>query len=134
VADDNPINQAVARAVLEAAGVDVECVSDGAQALERLRVEAFDLVLMDVHMPIMDGVEAVGRIRDGQAGRADVPIMALTADAMPGEEARLKTLGFDALQHKPVQPAALINAIGQVLAAKPAGEQKSDAKADSAAA
>jgi signal transduction histidine kinase/ActR/RegA family two-component response regulator len=119
VADDNPINQAVARAVLEAAGVDVECAFDGAQALERLRVEAFDLVLMDVHMPIMDGVEAVGRIRDGQAGRADVPVMALTADAMPGEEARLKALGFDALQHKPVQPTALINAISQVLAARP---------------
>jgi signal transduction histidine kinase/AmiR/NasT family two-component response regulator len=120
VADDNPINQAVARAVLEAAGVDVDCVSDGAQALERLRVEVFDLVLMDVHMPIMDGVEAVGRIRAGQAGRADVPIMALTADAMPGEETRLKALGFDALQHKPVQPAALINAIGQVLSDRPA--------------
>jgi two-component system, sensor histidine kinase len=130
VADDNPINQAVARAVLEAAGVDVECVSDGAQALERLRVEAFDLVLMDVHMPIMDGVEAVGRIRDGQAGRADVPIMALTADAMPGEERRLKTLGFDALQHKPVQPAALINAIGQVLAGRsPKAKDQSEAAA-----
>jgi len=130
VADDNPINQAVARAVLEAAGVDVECVSDGAQALERLRVEAFDLVLMDVHMPIMDGVEAVGRVRDGQAGRADVPIMALTADAMPGEESRLKALGFDALQHKPVQPAALINAIGQVLAERPAtAKDRSEAAA-----
>jgi signal transduction histidine kinase/CheY-like chemotaxis protein len=129
VADDNPINQAVARAVLEAAGVDVECVSDGAQALERLRVEAFDLVLMDVHMPIMDGVEAVGRIRDGQAGRADVPIMALTADAMPGEETRLRALGFDALQHKPVQPAALINAIGQVLAAKPPATPQKAAEA-----
>jgi len=131
VADDNPINQAVARAVLEAAGVDVDCVSDGAQALDRLRVETFDLVLMDVHMPIMDGVEAVRRIRGGQAGRADVPIMALTADAMPGEETRLKAMGFDALQHKPVQPAALINAIGQMLAAKaPAsGDQPQEAAA-----
>jgi CheY-like chemotaxis protein len=77
----------------------------------------------------------VGRIRDGQAGRADVPIMALTADAMPGEESRLKALGFDALQHKPVQPAALINAIGQVLAARPPAErQTGEKKADSAAA
>jgi len=119
VADDNPINQAVARAVLEAAGADVECASDGAQALERLRVEAFDVVLMDVHMPIMDGIEAVGRLRDGQAGRPDTPVVALTADAMPGEEARLKALGFDALQHKPVQPAALIGAIADVLNARP---------------
>ncbi len=119
VADDNPINQAVARAVLEAAGADVECASHGAQALERLRIEAFDVVLMDVHMPIMDGIEAVGRLRDGQAGRADTPVVALTADAMPGEEARLKALGFDALQHKPVQPAALIGAIAEVLNARP---------------
>jgi len=124
VADDNPINQAVARAVLEAAGAVVEVVADGAQALERLRVEAFDLVLMDVHMPIMDGVEAVGRLRDGQAGRADVPVVALTADAMPGEESRLKALGFDALQHKPVQPAALIGAIVEVLTARVTPEAK----------
>jgi signal transduction histidine kinase/CheY-like chemotaxis protein len=119
VADDNPINLAVARAVLEAAGVAIETASDGAEALERLRVEPFDLVLMDVHMPLMDGVEAVGRIRDGQAGRADVPVIALTADAMAGEEARLKGLGFDALQHKPVQPGALIAAIVEVLANRP---------------
>jgi signal transduction histidine kinase/ActR/RegA family two-component response regulator len=119
VADDNPINQAVARAILEAAGCNVEAVADGAQALERLRIEAFDVVLMDVHMPVMDGIEAVGRLRDGQAGPPDVPVVALTADAMPGEEARLKALGFDALQHKPVQPAALIAAIAQVLAARP---------------
>ena len=129
VADDNPINQAVARAVLEAAGADVECVFDGAQALERLRVEAFDVILMDVHMPIMDGIEAVGRLRDGQAGRADTPVVALTADAMPGEEARLKAMGFDALQHKPVQPAALITAIAEVLANRPAPAVKSNTEA-----
>jgi len=133
VADDNPINQAVARAVLEAAGVVVETANDGAQALERLRVEHFDVVLMDVHMPNMDGVEAVGRLRDGQAGRADIPVVALTADAMPGEESRLKALGFDALQHKPVQPAALIAAIAEVLAAPPR-PPKSDSESDSAAA
>ena len=132
VADDNPINQAVARAILEAAGADIEVVADGAQALERLRVEAFDLVLMDVHMPIMDGIEAVGRIRDGQVGRADIPVMALTADAMPGEENRLKALGFDALQHKPVQPAALIAAIAEVLGTRPPRERGE--KGDEAAA
>ena len=129
VADDNPINQAVARAVLEAAGAVVETAGDGVEALERLRLEAFDVVLMDVHMPNMDGVEAVGRIRDGQAGRADIPVVALTADAMSGEEARLRTLGFDALQHKPVQPAALITAIGDVLAARPLVEDGSEAAA-----
>ena len=126
VADDNPINQAVARAILEAAGADVQTVSDGAQALERLRIEAFDVVLMDVHMPNMDGIEAVGRLRDGQVGRADIPVVALTADAMPGEEGRLKALGFDALQHKPVQPAALIAAIAEVVAARPVAAKSDD--------
>lgn len=119
VADDNPINLAVARTVLETTGASIETVSDGAQALDRLRVEAFDVVLMDVHMPVMDGVEAVGRIRDGQAGRPDVPVIALTADAMAGEESRLRSLGFDALQHKPVQPGALLAAIAEVLERRP---------------
>lgn len=119
VVDDNPINQAVARAVLEAAGCDIEIAGDGVEALERLRVETFDVVLMDVNMPRMDGVEAVGRIRDGQAGSPNVPIIALTADAMAGEAARLRALGFDGLQHKPVQPAALIGAIAEVLTARP---------------
>ena len=129
VADDNPINLAVARAVLEAAGAVVETAPDGAQALERLRFEAFDLVLMDVHMPHMDGIEAVGRLRAGQSGPADIPVVALTADAMPGEESRLKALGFDALQHKPVQPAALIAAIMDVLENRPARPAKDEAAA-----
>ncbi|MCW5759960.1 MAG: response regulator [Phenylobacterium sp.] len=118
VADDNPINQAVARAVLEAAGCRVETVADGAQALERLRIEAFDVVLMDVHMPVMDGIEAVGRLRDGQAGPPDVPVVALTADAMPGEAAP-EGPASRTLQHKPVQPAALIGAIAEVIQARP---------------
>jgi signal transduction histidine kinase len=129
VADDNPINLAVARAVLEAAGAVVETAADGAQALERLRFEAFDVVLMDVHMPHMDGVEAVGRLRAGQSGPADIPVVALTADAMPGEESRLKGLGFDALQHKPVQPAALIAAIMDVLENRPARPARDEAAA-----
>ena len=120
VADDNPINQAVARAVLEAAGAVVEVAADGADALEHLRVSAFDVVLMDVNMPVMDGIEAVARIRSGQAGRADIPVIALTADAMVGEEHRLRALGFDALQPKPVLPAALIAAIVEAVAARPA--------------
>lgn len=120
VADDNPINLAVARAVLEAAGTVVETVADGSQALDRLRTGAFDVVLMDVHMSVMGGIEAVGHIRDGRAGRVDMAVIALTGDAMPGEAERLEALGFDALQPKPIQPAALIAAIAQVLAKPPA--------------
>jgi signal transduction histidine kinase/ActR/RegA family two-component response regulator len=119
VTDDNPINLAVARALLEAAGASVETAAHGADCLERLRVEFFDLVLMDVHMPVMDGVEAVANIRAGESGRADIPVIALTADGKPGEEARLRSLGFDALQGKPIQPAELFAAIKTVMASAP---------------
>uniref|UniRef100_B0T891 histidine kinase n=1 Tax=Caulobacter sp. (strain K31) TaxID=366602 RepID=B0T891_CAUSK len=113
VVDDNVANQAVARAVLEAAGVLVGTANDGRQALARLRVEDFDLVLMDVHMPVMDGIEALRRVRGGEGGRADVPVMALTADAMSGEAERLVGLGFDDAQPKPIQPAGLLRAIAR---------------------
>lgn len=119
VTDDNPINLAVARAILEAAGATVETATDGGQALDRLRSGGFDIVLMDVHMPIMDGVEAVARVRDGQAGRRDIPVIALTADAMTGEAVRLMDLGFNGLQAKPVQPGALIAAIVEALSVVP---------------
>jgi len=111
VVDDNPINLTVVRAILEAAQVVVATASDGRQALARLRVEDFDVVLMDVHMPDMDGIEAVRRIRAGEAGRVDIPIMALTADAMAGEAERLVRLGFDDAHAKPIQPAGLLEAV-----------------------
>ena len=118
VTDDNPINLAVARALLESAGAAVEVAVHGAEALERLQVELFDIVLMDVRMPVMDGIEAVRRIREGGAGPAGIPVIALTADASPGEEERLKGLGFDALQGKPIQPAQLFAAIERTLEAR----------------
>lgn len=120
VADDNPINQAVARALLEAAGAAVEMAASGAEALERLRIEPFDLVLMDLHMPEMDGIEAVGRIRAGEAGPPSTPVIALTADTAPGSDIRLKAVGFDAVQAKPIQPAQLFGAITRVLSERPA--------------
>ncbi len=123
VADDNPVNLAVARAVLEAVGADVTTAAHGGEALERLREAAFDLVLMDVHMPVMDGVEAVRRLRAGEAGRADMPVIALTADAGSGEWDRLKALGFNGLQSKPVQPALLIAAISAAMAGTSSSSQ-----------
>lgn len=123
VADDNAVNLAVARAVLEAIGADIVTANDGGQALERLRDSAFDLVLMDVHMPGMDGIEAVRRLRSGEAGRVDMPVIALTADAGAGEQERLTALGFDGLQSKPVQPAALISAIAEVMSRTPPARQ-----------
>jgi CheY-like chemotaxis protein len=115
VADDNPVNQAVARALLEAVGLTIQTAANGSEALERLRNDHFDLVLMDVHMPVMDGVDAVLRIRAGEAGRADIPVIALTADSDPESDRRLTSAGFDALQTKPIRPAQLMAAMGAVL-------------------
>jgi len=111
VAEDNPVNQAVARAILEATGAVVSMANDGAEALERLRTHDFDVVLMDVHMPRMDGVEALRRLRAGEAGRPDIWVIAFTADAMSGDDARFLGIGFDAVQTKPIQPLALLTAL-----------------------
>ena len=114
VVDDNAVNLTVARAILEAAGIVVATASDGHQALTRLLIEDFDVVLMDVHMPGMDGVEAVRRIRTGEAGRADIPVLALTADAMAGDAERLLSQGFDDAHPKPIRPAELLQAVARL--------------------
>jgi signal transduction histidine kinase len=121
VAEDNAMNQAVARAILEAVGCELEVANDGAEALEMLRRSRFDLVLMDIHMPRMGGIEALARIRAGEAGEPRLPVIALTGDAMPGEDGRLLAQGFDAVQPKPVQPMSLIGAIAAACALE-AGE------------
>jgi signal transduction histidine kinase/CheY-like chemotaxis protein len=113
VVDDNRVNQTVARALLEAVGAQVVMADDGLQGLERLAADHFDLVLMDVHMPTMDGIEALARIRAGQGGPADIPVIALTADGMSGEAERLMTRGFDGVQSKPIQPAELLRAVAE---------------------
>lgn len=114
-AEDNPINQAVIRAILEAIGAEIEIAENGAVALERLEHERFDLVLMDVHMPVMGGVEALAAIK-AMAGEVP-PVIALTADAMAGETQKLMALGFDDVQPKPIQPLALAEAIMRALTA-----------------
>ena len=121
VVDDNLANLAVARAILETVGVVVATAADGREALARLRVEDFDLVLMDVHMPVMDGIEALRRVRTGEGGRPDVPVVALTADAMSGEADRLIALGFDDAQPKPIQPAGLLRTIAHRRVLAPIG-------------
>jgi signal transduction histidine kinase/ActR/RegA family two-component response regulator len=113
VVDDNPTNQEVARALLSAIGVDVETAGGGEESLAALTAARFDLVLMDIHMPGMNGVEALAAIRAG--GYAALPVVALTADAMAGERDRLLALGFDGYVSKPIDPAELISALGAAL-------------------
>jgi two-component system sensor histidine kinase/response regulator len=105
--EDNEINQQVARELLQDAGLVVETAWDGAQALERLRHARFDLVLMDMQMPVLDGVEATRRIR-GELGLRELPVIAMTANAMEQDRRRCEAAGMDGFLSKPIQPDRLL--------------------------
>ncbi len=115
VVDDNPTNRFVAGKVLELFGCSHETAADGREAVERARAERFDLVLMDVKMPVMDGVEATRAIRALPGPAAAVPILALTANADPRDEIEYRAAGMDGVAQKPIQPDALLDAIRRVL-------------------
>src|SRR5207247_7753400 len=121
LAEDNPINQTLAARMLGRQGHTVVVAGNGVEALEALRGERFDVVLMDVQMPEMDGFEATATIRaEEQATGRRIPILAMTAHAMPGDEARCLAAGMDGYLAKPVRPEALAGALARFVGA-PAG-------------
>src|SRR4051794_24434907 len=102
--EDNPVNQKVAARLLEKHGHTVVVAWDGKEALRTLAVRDFDLVLMDVQMPEMDGLEATAAIRAGEQGTdRHLPIVALTAHAMKGDREKCLQAGMDGYVPKPVQ-------------------------------
>jgi two-component system sensor histidine kinase/response regulator len=111
--EDNETNQKLARALLIKLGHRVEVVSNGAQALEALARENFDMVLMDCRMPVMDGYEATRAIRNAQAGVLDqaIPIIAMTANAMEGDRDKVLSAGMDDYLSKPIDPNLLAEKI-----------------------
>jgi signal transduction histidine kinase/CheY-like chemotaxis protein len=116
VAEDNAVNQRLAVRLLEKAGHTVAVAGDGREALAALDREAFDLVLMDVQMPVMDGFEALAAIRqreESTGGR--LPVIALTANAMKGDRERCLQAGFDDYVPKPLRAAQLFEAIGRLV-------------------
>ncbi len=115
LAEDNPVNQRVALHVLQKAGHAPLAVDNGREALAALEREAFDLVLMDVQMPQLDGFEATRAIRDQeiQTGR-HLPIIAMTAHAMKGDRERCLDAGMDEYVSKPIQKGELFRAIQAV--------------------
>ena len=119
IAEDGEANQLVAAAILRKAGYAVDLARDGEEALGAARTAAYDLVLMDVRMPRMDGLAATAAIRglEGPAGR--VPIIAMTAAAMPNEVARCLEAGMDGHVAKPMDLTALLAAVSDILENRP---------------
>ena len=114
VAEDNRTNQRVIGKVLERAGHDARIVDNGEQALDALDEAEFDLVLMDVNMPVMSGIEATKLYRFASLGQPRVPIVALTADATLEARDRCTEAGMDAWVTKPVAPDQLLQIIASL--------------------
>jgi PAS domain S-box-containing protein len=113
LAEDNPVNALLATTLLNREGHEVRRVENGLEALTALDEESFDLILMDLHMPEMDGFDATRKIRAG-AHKA-VPIVALTANAMKGDRQVCEEAGMDGYLAKPVDPSDLIETVSRFL-------------------
>ena len=113
LADDNPVNCRIAGLMLEKAGHQIDVVNDGAEAIEAVRGKSYDLVLMDVQMPGVDGLEATRRIRALATAQAAVPVIAITANAMQGDDQRCFEAGMDDYITKPIDRARLLEKVVQ---------------------
>ncbi|MFZ4518630.1 MAG: ATP-binding protein [Microthrixaceae bacterium] len=118
VAEDDPVNQLVTRHLLETLGIHADVVDDGAAACAAVRDGHYDLVLMDIHMPDVDGVEATRRIRDGARGGARPRLVAMTASALAGDRERFLASGLDDYVSKPVRREDLAAALDRTVAAR----------------
>jgi len=121
VVDDDPVIQTLVSAVLEKAGHEVVLADDGAGAVAAAARDAFDLILIDLNMPVMDGAEAAGHIRAAEGTRRHVPIVALTATADQGERDRCLALGVDAFLTKPFNRDGLLGAVERFAGVAPSG-------------
>jgi CheY-like chemotaxis protein len=119
VAEDNAVNQKLAVSFLQKAGFKAEVVANGREAVKALQMVPYDVVLMDIQMPEMDGYEATRAIRNPQSGvvKSDVPIIALTANALEGDRRRCIEAGMDDYIAKPIKREELLKAIRAVLPA-----------------
>ncbi|MGA2842526.1 MAG: PAS domain-containing protein [Steroidobacteraceae bacterium] len=121
--EDNVVNQRVAQRVLQRLAADVTLANNGAEALERIAETAFDAVLMDCQMPVMDGLTATRRIREAEAGQgrgSRLPIIALSANVMSEDREQCMAAGMDAYLAKPLEPRRLADCLGRYLNANSA--------------
>ena len=131
-AEDNAVNQLVLRTMLQQAGIEPTIVGDGRAAVEAWETSPWDIILMDVHMPVMDGVSATRAIRqrEAAAGRAPTPILALTANAMSHQVAEYTASGMDGFVAKPIEISRLFAAIETALAEAEAAQASGSNNAD----
>lgn len=116
-AEDNETNQAILRALLAPVGVELTLVGNGREALEAFQAGGFDVVLMDIQMPLVDGVSAAREIRalEADEARARTPIIALSANVMEHQAVEYRLAGMDAVVGKPFDAQELISAIARIL-------------------
>jgi CheY-like chemotaxis protein len=112
--DDHPINRQVASLFLRPFNMRVVEATNGKEALAALNRETFDIVLLDVHMPVMDGTETIRAIRASDQPWANLPVIALTADAMTGDKERYLGMGMDGYMSKPIAERDLVTEISRV--------------------
>lgn len=124
LAEDNPVNQKVALRMLQTAGYNCDVVPHGAAAVTAVLSGAYDLVLMDVHMPEMDGLEATQAIRKLDPPLNSIPIVAMTADALPADVARCSQAGMDSYISKPIHMQELLRIVEQTLEHSPVTGQQ----------
>jgi CheY-like chemotaxis protein len=115
VAEDNTVNQEIIAAVLKHDGHDVDIVANGLEAIDNVKSFSYDVILMDIHMPELDGVAATREIRSLSGDAAKTPIIALTADAMAGDQEKYMSLGMNDYVSKPVEPRLLFSIIRRCL-------------------
>ncbi len=111
IAEDHPVNRELLKALLEPYDLCLHMVTDGAQAVQAARTGAFDLILMDVQMPVMDGVTATQRIRALEGAVAAIPIVAMTANVFPDQIEAYRQAGMDGHIGKPIDPQALFDTL-----------------------
>jgi signal transduction histidine kinase/ActR/RegA family two-component response regulator len=125
--DDNAINRQVIKLFLAPYGFEIREAVNGQEALDLLAAEAFDVVLLDVHMPVMDGKIAIRKIRDSDQVWSAIPVIALTADAMSGDREKFLALGMTDYVSKPVDQRELIAKLHQALGVDVSALAKADA-------
>lgn len=113
VVDDVLANRQLMQVAITSLGFSVVCVGNGQEAVDQVMAETFDLVLMDIHMPVMDGCEATQHIRKLKAGKGAIPILAVTADTREEMAQRTRKVGMNGVIHKPVNLAQLLSEVSQ---------------------